>query len=56
MAMDKLIFNNKEFTYYEYTKEAEFEEDVVENASKIFGQKSIYIDIKKRIGIRFYQF
>lgn len=48
--MDKLIFKNKEFTYYEYTNETEFEEDVVENANKIFGKKSIYVDIKKRIG------
>lgn len=48
--MDKLILKNKEFTYYEYTKETEFEEDVVENANKIFGEKSIYVDIKKRIG------
>lgn len=48
--MDKLIINNKEFTYYEYTNETEFEEDVVENANKIFGEKSIYVDIKKRIG------
>lgn len=50
MGMDKLILGNKEFDYYEYTNEAEFEEDVVKNANKIFGQKSIYVDIKKRIG------
>lgn len=49
-GMEKLIFNNGEFTYYEYNSEAEFEEDVVENANKIFGQKSIYVDVKKRIG------
>lgn len=48
--MEKLIYNNKEFTYYEYSKENEFEKDVVKNASKIFGEKSIYFDIKKRIG------
>lgn len=48
--MNKLIFNNKEFTYYEYTNENEFENDVVENACRIFGEKSIYINIKKRIG------
>ena len=48
--MDKLLLKNKEFAYYEYTSESEFEEDVVENANKIFGKKSRYIDIKKRIG------
>ncbi|MEJ8553094.1 hypothetical protein [Tepidibacter sp. Z1-5] len=48
--MEKLIFNNKEFVYYEYEYENEFEEDVVENSKKIFGNQSIYIDIKKRIG------
>ncbi len=48
--MDKLIFNNKDFTYYEYTLEDEFEKDVVANANRIFGDKSIYFDIKKMIG------
>lgn len=48
--MDKLIFNDKEFIYYEYINEAEFERCIVENANKIFGEKSIYVDIKKRIG------
>lgn len=48
--MDKLIFNDKEFTYYEYTNEAGFEKCIVQNAKKIFGDKSIYIDIKKKIG------
>lgn len=51
--MEKLIFNNKEFTYYEYSNENEFEEDVVKNASRIFGEKSIYFDIKKELVIRF---
>lgn len=48
--MDKLILNDKEYIYYEYTKEAEFESDVVMNSKRIFGEKSIYFDIKKRIG------
>lgn len=50
MGMDKLILGNKELNYYEYTNESQFERDVVENANKIFGHKSIYVDIKKRIG------
>ncbi len=47
MGMDKLILGNKEFNYYEYTNESQFERDVVENANKIFGQK-LYMLILKR--------
>jgi len=47
--MDKVSFIGKIFTYFEYAKECDFEKDVIEHANEIFGPKSIYIDIKKRI-------
>ncbi|MFW6016241.1 MAG: hypothetical protein ACOCRK_07355 [bacterium] len=49
--MEKLYYNNKIFSYYEYETEENFEKRVVEYANKIFGDKSIYIDLKKRIGV-----
>jgi len=48
--MDKLLFDNKVFNYYEYSSEKEFEQVIVEKSLQIFGKDSIYIDIKKRIG------
>jgi hypothetical protein len=48
--MDRLICNEKRFDLYEYTKEEEFEKRIIEHANDIFGEKSLYIDIKKRIG------
>jgi hypothetical protein len=48
--MEKLLQNGKVFTYHEYALEKEFEAIVVQEAKHIFGSKSIYIDIKKRIG------
>jgi hypothetical protein len=48
--MDKLLYDNKVFNYYEYSSEKEFEQLIVEKSLQIFGKESIYIDIKKRIG------
>lgn len=48
--MEKLLLNNAVYDYYEYSSEKEFEELIVEQAGQIFGENSIYIDIKKRIG------
>src|SRR6056297_733683 len=48
--MEKLICENKEYEYYDYPLEEKFEKKVVEFSEKIFGEKSVYIDIKKRIG------
>jgi hypothetical protein len=48
--MDKLISNNSTYSYYEYVLEADFERNIVAFASQIFGSKTVYIDIKKRIG------
>lgn len=47
--MDKVSYSGKIFTYYEYAKEQDFERDVIEHAKEIFGSKSVYIDIKKKI-------
>lgn len=48
--MDRLTFEEKIFNQYEYLSEAEFEKDVINNASNIFGLRSVYVDVKKRIG------
>ena len=47
--MDKVSLKGKIFTYFEYAKENDFEKDVIEHANEIFGPKSVYIDIKKKI-------
>jgi hypothetical protein len=38
------------FRPHTYENEADFEADVVKLADQIFGQSSIYVDIKKRVG------
>jgi hypothetical protein len=48
--VERIIYNDKLFFLYEYSEEKEFETHVIEHANEIFGPKSIYIDIKKRIG------
>jgi len=48
--MESLLLNNKSYIYHEYNLEKDFEKVIVENAEHIFGQHTIYIDIKKRIG------
>lgn len=48
--MEKLLLNNAVYDYYEYTAEEELEQIIVKQAGQIFGENSIYIDIKKRIG------
>lgn len=47
--MDRLSYNGKVFTSYEYSKESDFELDIIKHAKEIFGPKSLYIDIKKKI-------
>ena len=37
------------FELYNYSKEEEFESDVVAHAEQIFGSSSLYIDVKKRV-------
>ena len=48
--MEKLIMDNKSYEYYEYEKEVEFEKMIVGNSCKVFGESSIYFDVKKKIG------
>ena len=48
--MERLLQSGHIYSYYEYATEKEFEEVIVEESNHIFGSKSIYIDIKKRIG------
>jgi hypothetical protein len=48
--MERVIYDNNVFSYYEYSTEKEFEQVIVQQAFQIFGNQSIYIDIKKRIG------
>lgn len=48
--MDRIIFQDKIYTFYEYSKEEDFETNVVKHSQDIFGPKSIYLDVKKRIG------
>ena len=48
--MERLLFNDKVYSYHEYKLEKEFEKDIILNSKQIFGSNSVYIDIKKRIG------
>ena len=48
--MDKILRNNKVYSLYNYSTEDEFEKKIIEKSKFIFGENSIYIDIKKRIG------
>ncbi|MFG1690696.1 hypothetical protein ACGF5M_00835 [Gemmatimonadota bacterium] len=48
--MANIIYKNRIFTPREYELEAEFEAQIVDHASAIFGPSALYIDVKKRIG------
>jgi len=48
--MDRLIFNKNLYNPYEYSDEKEFEKSIIKHSKEIFGEKSFYIDIKKKIG------
>lgn len=45
--MKTILLNNEEYCEYNYSEEREFEKDIVGNAKDIFGNKTIYIDVKK---------
>ena len=47
--MNNLIHNNKIYTAYEYTNEKEFEQEIVNNSKAIFGEKTLYLDVKKKL-------
>lgn len=48
--MSRLIYQDKIFTQYEYSSEKEFEKSVIKYSKAIFGDNSLYIDVKKKIG------
>jgi hypothetical protein len=48
--MTRLLFDEKLFEPYEYLSEAEFERDIVKHAKQVFGEHSLYFDVKRRIG------
>ena len=54
--MDKLIVGNDIYEYYEYQYEDNFEKKIVSQSKNIFGENSIYIDIKRELGKGFYLF
>lgn len=47
--MNRLIHQDKIYNQYEYSSEAEFEKTVVSFSKAVFGDYSIYIDVKKKI-------
>ena len=49
--MTRLLFNEKLFEEYEYASEAEFERDIVNHANQVFGEYSLFFDVKRRMGI-----
>jgi hypothetical protein len=48
--MQRLVYNGKSFLLHEYADEGEFERHVIQHAHEVFGPRSVYVDIKKRIG------
>lgn len=48
--MKQILSKNKIYNYHEYRTEDEFEKKIVEQSDYIFGEESIYLDIKKRVG------
>ncbi len=49
----RLFSGNKEYKQYVYNSEEEFEQDVILNSKKLFGEKTIYIDVKKKLKGKF---
>lgn len=48
--MARIIVKNKEYSLYDFDNEAEFEKAVIENQKHLFGEDSIYVDVKRLIG------
>jgi len=44
-----IIVNGVKLSQYKYTNEEEFEADIVQASKSLFGEKSIYIDYKRKI-------
>ena len=49
--MKRLIYQDKLFTSCDYASESEFEKIIIQNSKELFGTNSVYIDVKKRIGV-----
>lgn len=47
--MNFLIQDNVIYTLYDYQTEKEFEQEIINNSKAIFGENSIYIDVKKKL-------
>lgn len=47
--MSKILHNDEIFEEYEYEYEKEFEKDIVDHFKEVFGNESIYIDVKKKL-------
>ena len=48
----KLFLNNKIYTEFQFTHEADYEREIVANSKLFFGPRSIYIDAKKKIATK----
>ncbi|MEL6675642.1 MAG: hypothetical protein AAFR61_25765 [Bacteroidota bacterium] len=48
--MQRLLHNQQTYLLHEYGLEKDFERVIIAHAKEIFGERSVYIDIKKRIG------
>ena len=49
----KLLLDGKEYNEYQYKIEDEFEKDIVKNSKSLFGDNTIYIDVKKRLKAKY---
>ena len=49
----KILLNGREYVEYQYEKEDDFEKDIVQNAKNLFGEKTFYIDVKKRLRAKY---
>ncbi len=50
--MARITFNKEEYKLIDFDTESDLEKAVIENKSLLFGQESIYLNIKKSIGDR----
>jgi hypothetical protein len=48
----KIFLNNKVYNEFQFSKEVDFEREVVANSKLFFGEGSIYIDAKKKIATK----
>ena len=49
--MYRIMFQNSIYKMFEYENESDFEKQIVEHSKEIFGENSVYIDVKKRISL-----